>query len=302
MKYDYVFPYVNPLDLEWQAQYRMYTGSQDCDFINNVRFRENVLLKYVFRSIDKYMSWIDKCVLILSSDSQILPWMNKKTIKIVKHAEFIPIKYIPTFNSTTIETFIPLIINLNENIIYGNDDIILKQYVTPYDFFNDEGKPKFFYSIKNKKPINSFQHSVKNAYDIVRNENPTFVASNEYVRPSHHIHSFKKNLLIEAYDKYHKTLEEHVTRFRNNDLNINQYVWCDYMILKGQVEKLAKNTGIYETCTNSESMERIKQHFMTHDDSISICINDIENSKETMFNELLDTLDKIFPDKSKYEL
>lgn len=298
--FDFVFPYVNPLDLEWQSLYRMYYRSQDANFISSPRFRENILLKYVFRSIDKYMPWVDRVVLILFSDKQILPWMNLNNIKIVKHIEFIPIKYIPVFNSTTIEMFLPKIKGLNDNIIYSNDDLILLQNTTKEDFFTKDNKPKLFYTIRSIDAESLFQISVKNTFNMVRDENHNFVKNDQYIRPSHLLHPMNKKILNEVWDKYHFSMEKHITRFRNNYVNINQYIYCDYAILKNEAT-LSDNNGSYINVVNNNDLLKIESLFNNPNDKLSLCINDTETTNQDIIKQLSSILEKKFPEKSKYE-
>lgn len=48
-------------------------------------------------------------------------------IKYVFHDQFIPKKYLPTFSSTVIETFLHYIPGLSENFIYMNDDVYINR-------------------------------------------------------------------------------------------------------------------------------------------------------------------------------
>ncbi len=56
-------------------------------------------------------------------------------LKVVRHEEFIPEKYLPTFNSHTIELNLHRINGLSEHFVYFNDDTFVTAYVKPEDFF-----------------------------------------------------------------------------------------------------------------------------------------------------------------------
>ena len=60
-------------------------------------------------------------------------WINQENVNIVLHEMIIPQDLLPTFNSTTIEMFLPLIPDLAEHFIYGNDDIFVLKPTQPTD-------------------------------------------------------------------------------------------------------------------------------------------------------------------------
>ena len=133
-KIDIVVPYVNGNDPEWLKIYEKYTNDDD---IHNkaVRFDGNDILKYVFRSIELYLPWINNIHLLVMMDSQVPEWVNREEIHIVYHNDFIPEHLLPVFNSTAIEMFLWDIPDLSEQFIYINDDMIFNQLLRPDDFF-----------------------------------------------------------------------------------------------------------------------------------------------------------------------
>ena len=65
-KIDIVIPYVNGIDPEWQKIHNIYRKNVDY-----TRFDGHDILKYVLRSIDKYLPWINKVHLLVMQESQI---------------------------------------------------------------------------------------------------------------------------------------------------------------------------------------------------------------------------------------
>ena len=53
----------------------------------------------------------------------------------VKHKDYIPKQYLPTFNSNGILLFINKIPELKEHFVSFNDDMFLTSDVSPEDFF-----------------------------------------------------------------------------------------------------------------------------------------------------------------------
>lgn len=60
---------------------------------------------------------------------------QRKKIRVIHHDQFIPKKYLPTFNSNCIEMFIHLLPGLSENFIYMNDDFYILKKRKLNDFF-----------------------------------------------------------------------------------------------------------------------------------------------------------------------
>ena len=66
-------------------------------------------------------------------------WLNLEAPKLhfVKHADFIPVEYLPTFNCNPIEMNIHRIKGLSDHFIYFNDDTFLIDHVAEERFFRD---------------------------------------------------------------------------------------------------------------------------------------------------------------------
>lgn len=139
MKIDYVVPYVDGSDPEWLNVFIKYKKEEARPFDENElkkRYSDNKLFKYHFRSVEKYMPWIDVVHLLVMSDSQVPGWIDRSAVHVVRHDEFIPEKFLPTFNSGVIECFLHRIPGLAPCFIYANDDMYLFKSTEPGDFFD----------------------------------------------------------------------------------------------------------------------------------------------------------------------
>ncbi|MFS1240488.1 hypothetical protein ACL36S_16760 [Lactiplantibacillus plantarum] len=58
-----------------------------------------------FRAVEKNAPWVNKIYLI--TDNQIPAWLNFENpkIQVISHQNYIPEKYLPTFNSNVIGTY-----------------------------------------------------------------------------------------------------------------------------------------------------------------------------------------------------
>ena len=122
---DIVVPYVDSTDLKWQKTFNKYNQKEKNDETNSeIRFRgQGEFFRYFFRGIEKNIANLGDIYLIVASESQVPSWLDTSKIKIILHKDFIPKKYLPTFNSCTIEMFLWNIPNLREKFIYYNDDV-----------------------------------------------------------------------------------------------------------------------------------------------------------------------------------
>ncbi len=58
-----------------------------------------------------------------------------KKINVVKHTDYIPAEFLPTFNSNVIEMNLHRLKDLSENFVLFNDDMLFLKRTTPDYFF-----------------------------------------------------------------------------------------------------------------------------------------------------------------------
>lgn len=134
-KIDFVVLWVDSNDPEWIASYNHYRPEKPLQ--DNARFRNWGLFRYWFRSVERYAPWVNKVYLV--TNGKFPDWINPDCEKLVlvKHTDFIPQKYLPTFNSKTIELNLGRIDSLSEHFVYFNDDIFINAPVTPEYYFRN---------------------------------------------------------------------------------------------------------------------------------------------------------------------
>ena len=138
-KIDFVMIWVDGNDPEWQKEKNKYDVSSNADG-RLIRYRDWDLLKYWFRSVEKYTPWIHKIYFV--TWGHIPTWLDTTDprLVIVNHKDFIPEQYLPTFSSHTIELNIHRIKDLSDKFVYFNDDTYM---IRPLDkkFFFKNGLP-----------------------------------------------------------------------------------------------------------------------------------------------------------------
>jgi hypothetical protein len=130
---DFVILWVDGNNPEWQARYKQYRTENHPE--DTARYRDWGLLPYWFRAVEKYAPWVNKIYFVTSGE---LPdWLNLDYPKLVhvKHEDFIPAKYLPTFSARTVNLNLHLIPGLSEHFVYFDDDIFLNGPVKPTYFF-----------------------------------------------------------------------------------------------------------------------------------------------------------------------
>lgn len=164
---DFVVDWVDGSDSNWLAKRAQYLDDADAD---EVRFRDWGLLPFWFRAVEKNAPWVNKIYLI--TDNQIPAWLNFENpkIQVISHQNYIPEKYLPTFNSNVIELMIGNIPQLSEHFVFFNDDCFLNNIVYPENFFSEDGTPKDSGVLSPQLPVdNSITSITTNNVKIINN-------------------------------------------------------------------------------------------------------------------------------------
>ena len=134
-KIDFVILWVDGSDPEWQRQREYFSAPEDNNGTDENRFREWGLLRYWFRGVERYAPWVNRVFLV--TNGQVPNWINREhpKLRLVRHEEYIPKRYLPTFNSNVIELWLHQIPDLGEHFVLFNDDMYLTAPVKPEDFF-----------------------------------------------------------------------------------------------------------------------------------------------------------------------
>lgn len=139
MDIDFVITWVDMNDPKWQAKFSKYSNNKNNtkNGISKARFRENGFLKYWFRGVDKFAPWVRKIHFI--TDGQKPEWLdeNNPKINLVYHEDFIPLQFLPTYNSVVIERYLHKIQGLTEHFVYFNDDFYIIDNVEKERFFQN---------------------------------------------------------------------------------------------------------------------------------------------------------------------
>lgn len=138
-KIDIVLPWVDGNDPEWVTQKELWKAklSVDNKANSNVRYESWDNLQYWFRAIEKNLPWFNKIFFLTCGHIPSFLNLENPRLRIVKHDEYIPQQYLPTFKSRTIELNVHRIRDLSENFILFNDDFFPLQYIKESYYFKN---------------------------------------------------------------------------------------------------------------------------------------------------------------------
>ena len=283
---DAVITYVNGADPAWQALYAAHGSSEPAK-----RFRDWGTLKYLLRGIRKNMPFIDKVYLVVALESQV-PAEVASEVNVVLHKDIIPAKFLPTFNSTTIEMFLHRIPGLSEQFIYFNDDIFPLRPTSAEDFFPG-GKPAKKMSC-HLLAIGDYKKQTLHSDRMARRAAGKSCGLG-FVRPQHSVTPLLKSACEEVLAKVGKEIEATLTPNRVPG-NLNQYVFSDYMYFTGKAisHRISQKHLSLATHTAAQVAS-----FIANPSADFACINDVQMSEETFRQSrelILSAFEKALPE------
>lgn len=228
-KIDLVIPFVDNNDKLWQriyteycVRYKLHNKLLD---IKTDRYQDNVrLVNYQLKLVNKYMPFINKIYLLLMNKEQANNLELPSNVEIVYHAKFIPQKFLPTFNSTTIEMFLWNIPNLSEKFIYANDDMLPFKPLKESDFFKRDKIKIEWWKENINEVYNMFRLQCFNSYKHIAFRLHIPTQQNIYLRPAHSMTPMIKSHCKQAYDLISDMIEKHIRAFRT-EYQYNQYIY-----------------------------------------------------------------------------
>ena len=338
-KIDFVLPWVDGEDKEWQKRKDSFNPISDNDKNSSKRFRDFETLKYVLRSIEQNCPWYNKIYLITEGHYPL--WLNihHEKIVLVTHEEmYFDKTHLPVFNSSSIEMNLANIKGLSEKFVYLNDDTIIFNKLEQSRFFIDN-KPVDFLShgwIKRGKIFNILRgmtvwlYSLNNNLNLINRELRPFQFSKESLYHSsystktkisnfllknfykkyiwlehwHHPQPYLKQTLNEVYSRFKKgMMESSKNRFRaNNDLT--QYLYRYWHLSTNSFSPYYHNDGFDANIHNMESLEKILNIIKTNKTINFVGFNDhIKNFNdfEIIKQELINYLEFEFSVKAIFE-
>lgn len=138
-KIDVIVPWVDGNDSVWRKEKNEFLKkiSIDSKSDSNIRFQSWDNMQYWFRGIENCMPWINNVFFVTWGHVPSFLNLKHPQLRIIKHEDYIPEEYLPTYNSNTIEMNYFRIKELSENFIIFCDDFFPLQYAEEEYYFKD---------------------------------------------------------------------------------------------------------------------------------------------------------------------
>lgn len=368
-KIDFVITWVDGSDEGWLAKKRAFAEGQDFiekpsstkkqtfaenqplfekqPFIEKPRFDSSDLrfrndfdfLKYWFRGVEKFAPWVNRIFFITAG--HLPDWLNLQhpKLKIIRHSDFIPQEFLPTFNSHTIENNLYRIAELSENFVYFNDDFYLLRRTRPEDFFKEgqyQGKtqllPRAFFAeniLINNPSRDIFPYIQMNNMALVNQDYDKrsfyklhkskaynikygiFNLRNLLLQPwrefsllydPHCAIAYKKSTFQAVWQKHNKEFTETSLRRFRSDRDVSHLVFYYTQLLESKFIPRSANFS-HHTMLNKDEKQNLQIIRMIESQKYHVlCINDGEVKDPVKTRAALTAaFDKILPEKSTFE-
>jgi len=329
-KIDFVIPWVDGNDPEWQEIRNKYAHKNDGDN-REIRYRDWDNLQYWFRGVERFTPWVNKIHFI--TWGHLPPWLdtNNPKLNIVYHEDYIPEKYLPTFNSHTIELNLHRIRGLSDRFVYFNDDTFIIRSMDQKDFFR-QGLPCDSAVIRPylSKDRNSIGGIVSNNMAIINTtyDKNTVIKQNffkwfnlRYKKQllstflnmpygvftgffdPHLPNSYLKSTFEEVWEKEYEVLNDTCTHKFRDRRDVNQWLIRYWQLVKGNFAPRNADIGVsYSLSSNNEEIFDVikRQKYKM------ICLNDSDVDSSMNFEKERDLLKEAFnyvlPEKSSFEI
>lgn len=337
-KIDFVMIWVDGGDPVWRKKKAQYSGEviEESADDRDSRYRDWENLRYWFRAVEKYAPWVNKVYFI--TEGHVPEWLNLDCKKLVhiKHSDYMPEEYLPTFSSHPIELNIHRIRGISDKIVYFNDDMFLTDYVQPQLFFKN-GKPVHpprLYGILPKKDGGVMTHIYVNMTALLNQHfsmrsslkrnfgkwfNPFKIGMKNFGCNVFNYHYAEfvglanehlpvpilRNTIETVWKKETELLDTVSHRKFRDSRDISQYIFRYWQMASGNFEainikKLGKSFSIHTE--NDDIVNAIINHTYK-----MVCLNDMDllptqKDFEKAKQEIISAFDKVLPEKSSFEL
>ena len=332
MAIDIVVLWVDGNDLEWQKEKAKYQNKKIDDSNARNRFRDWGLMPYWFRGIEKFCPWARKVHFVTCG--HVPEWLNLECPKLnhVKHRDYIPEEYLPTFSANTIEMNIHRIPDLAEHFVFFNDDMFVLRPMKEEAFFENELPCTYGgevpYTVVGNAGI--WQHLIVNDLRVINNHfskrEQVALYGKKYANKAYrwqdnirtkvlerlypesflgfkNLHApaaFCKKTFIELWEKEPVLLyQTSSNRFRTSD-DVNQWLALWWQVASGNFTPYMTDNVVEDV--NGDTIKEICELIKRQEHDMA-CINDSSENIdfERLSKELKDSFETILPEKSSFE-
>ena len=325
-KIDFLICWVDGSDPAWQSEKEKFSNKHELDG-HECRYRDWDNLHYWFRGVEKFAPWVNNIYFV--TWGHVPAWLNTAhpQLQIVRHEDFINAKHLPTFSVRPLEINLHNIKGLEEQFVYFNDDMFVIKPVKKTDFFV-RGKPRdiavmdiaikgdiihscaVYNSIMVINKHFNKQKMIKENYANWFNPlygkyliktillSPWKIITGFYT--PHLPNAFLKSTFSEVWEMESEQLEQTCARRFRSQMDLNQYLFRFWQLASGNFSPGPNIGRQFNMGSNPrEAINALKKQKYK-----ILCLNDSElvNNFNEIKQELITAFDRLFPDKSKFEL
>ena len=334
---EFIITWVDGSDPAWQAEKNKYKGVKGDS--RSSRYRDWDTLRYLFRSIEKNAPWVNKVYLVTCG--HLPEWLDvsNEKLALIKHSDYIPESFLPTFSSRTIDMNFQRIPELSEHFVYFNDDMILLRKTAREDFFvnglpcdtavlrpavvkslkagNKETTSQMYlapiidmalinkYIDKHKAIRSNFFKWYNPKYGLEALKTLSLSIWNFFpgIREYHCCYSYLKSTYSELWDMEEEAFNEVCShRFRVNT-DYNHWVFSYWQIAKGKFYPRSPKFGTAFSLSDNDAANAKIFSALKNAQYKLVCVNDSvsDANYEEVYRQLNDCLNSLYPDKCSYE-
>lgn len=334
---DIVIPWVDGNDPEWRAAFSAARNEASEENVvatggnenaSEIRYRDWGTLPYLFRGVERFAPWVRRVHLI--TWGHLPEWLDTSNprLNIVRHSDFIPAEYLPTFSSRAIELNAHRIEGLADRFILFNDDTFLCREVPEKRFFR-RGLPcdmsrlsliarsSISHTVLNMTEILNRRHSRR---EVMRRNfckwySPRYGAANLLktlnlslwrgfagLSDTHMPQPYLRETFERMWSQEREILDATCRQKFRSPFGVNQWLMRYEQLATGRFSPVGFRDARLDTLdeTRISDIER----YIAGQRYAMICLNDSPGLQdfEGVCTRLAAALDRILPDKSSFEL
>lgn len=322
---DLVIPWVDGDDPAWREEFSRYRIEAGMDG-STIRYRDWGTLRYWFRAVERFAPWARKIHLI--TWGHLPAWLetDHPKLHIVRHTDYIPHEWLPTFNSNVLELNLWRIDDLAEHFILLNDDTFFTRPTTAEDFFR-EGLPCDMARLSVVRP-SSVAPTILNNLELINALHPRKALNRNWRKwfapcygvgnllktltllpwsffpafyDSHQMQPYRKADFRRAWELWGKELSDTSShRFRSTS-DLSHWLIRYDVLCRGEFAPRSMADCRMLTLTDS-SVEEIA-HLIATGAQRLLCLHDSEEIQdfEAVCHQLQQGFEQLLPQKSSYE-
>lgn len=273
---DAVYLWVDGNDPNWLKKKNQHSGKNDDSHGQAPsRFISRNELYFSIRSLIDHAGWVNKIWVVTDGQTPDLGELAEM-VTVIDHTDFIPQRYLPTFNSHVITANLHRIPGLSEHFLYLNDDVFFGRNLHPGIWFDTLGRSVIRYT----KTVTPGVHAAQND-EIQKIRHNTVLLANDagYLTTTRSIqhgpHPLQKSIMQELWERFEKDFElMGKNKFRAESDMVPEWLHNFAAISSARAYVGGKLTYNYLVLNSKSALPKVLALFVRRLPSV-LCLNDV---------------------------